>query len=112
MAQAETAANDGSTADENTEAEDTEVFAVQVELRQTATIPVRAKSRADAWDALEMPHTSRDLQRYFARKDFQGAHYEPEDVFGNENPSEAHIDATGSDLEVVVDDTEINSDRR
>lgn len=107
MAQAET----GVEGDGGTDIEETEVFEVKVKLEQTATIPVRAESREAAWDALELPH-NRDLQQYFARKNFQGAHYEPEDIFGNANPTEAHIDASGEDPAVVVPNDQINVDRR
>lgn len=98
--------------DESTDAEDGEVFEVQVKLEQTATIPVRAESREDAWDALELPH-NRDLQHYFARKDFSGAYYQPEDVFENGAPDEAHIDAMGEEgVDVVVRNDQININPR
>ena len=57
---------------------DPEVFEISVRLTQTATVSVRADSRTEAWEALQMPH-DRAVDRLLAQTSFSEAEYEPED---------------------------------
>ena len=75
--------------------EDTEadIYEVDVQLRQSAIVAVRADSREEAWESLLMPH-DRDVQRALAGMQFTGAEYEPEDILAVNDIEEADIDLT------------------
>lgn len=72
------------------EQDETNIYEVQVALRQTALVAVEAESREAAWDKVEMNH-DRETQEFMARTDFSGAHYEPEDIIAVNNVDEADL---------------------
>jgi len=81
--------------EEEQQDDDATVYGVQVELRQTATINVKADSREEAWDALKEPH-DRETDKLLMNTDFRGGHYEPEDISYEYDPAEV-----GTDLDVT-----------
>ena len=72
------------------EQDETNIYEVQVALRQTALVAVEAESREAAWDKVEMNH-DRETQEFMTRADFTGAHYEPEDIIAVNNVDEADL---------------------
>lgn len=72
---------------------ETDIYEVDVQLRQSALVAVRAESREAVWEALRMPH-DREVQQTLVRTDFSGAEYQPEDILAVNNVDEADIDLT------------------
>ncbi|GGO03724.1 hypothetical protein [Haloarcula pellucida] len=87
-------------ADGSGEQPDTDIYELDVELRQSETIAVEATSREEAWDALEHPH-ERDVQEFLAKNasQFTGALYEPQDVIsvGDVEEPDISLVAEGGD---------------
>ncbi|MDS0280331.1 hypothetical protein NDI85_21330 [Halomicroarcula sp. S1AR25-4] len=79
---------------------DTDIYELDVQLRQSATIAIEATSREEAWDALEHPH-ERDVQEFLATNGslFTGALYEPQDVIsvGDVEEPDISLAAEGGD---------------
>jgi len=73
--------------------QDGDVYEIDLQLRQSALVAVRAESREEAWEALRPPH-DREIQEVLARTQFTGADYQPEDVIAVNDVDEADIDIT------------------
>jgi len=71
-----------------------DIYEVDIQLRQSATVAVRADSRDEAWEALRMGH-DREVQEVLTRTQFTGADYQPQDILAINDVDEADIDLTG-----------------
>jgi len=69
-----------------------DIYEIEVELRQTALIPVRAPDRSTAWDKLDHPR-DRETQELFAKMNFSGATYEIIDVIAVNGTDKAELTA-------------------
>ena len=70
--------------------DNTDIYEIDVELRQSAIVAVEATSREEAWEALQM-NQSRDVEEVLAKTYFKGAEYEPQHVMAVNDVDEADM---------------------
>lgn len=81
------------TDDSATTTDDADVFEIEVELKQTALVSVKADSRKEAWEAVREPQ-DREVSEVLRRKDFTGDFIEPLDLIATNATDEIDIDLT------------------
>lgn len=70
--------------------DDTQIYEIDVELRQSAIVAVEAKSREEAWQALKMSQ-DRNVQRELTKTEFSGDMYKPIDAIAVNDVDEPDI---------------------